>query len=53
LGTTFVYYGPALVLSNVTFIEVEEEYLPEIKAIIKDVEAIIGKIITVWYLLIG
>jgi hypothetical protein len=37
LRTTFVYYGPAS----------EEEHLLEIKAIIKDVEAIIGKIITV------
>jgi hypothetical protein len=47
LGTTFIYYRPALVLSNITFIEVEEEHLPEIKAIIKDIKAIIRKIITI------
>jgi hypothetical protein len=43
LGTTFVYCGPAS----------EEEHLPEIKAIIKDVEAMIGKIITVRRLATG
>jgi hypothetical protein len=53
LGTTFVYCGPASVLSNVTFTEAEEEHLPEIKAIIKDVEAMIGKIITVRRLATG
>jgi len=43
----FIYYRLVLVLLNVTFIEVEEEYLLEIKAIIKDIEAIIRKIITI------